>query len=253
VLLGSVHLAFPEIYPLRAEIEEAFAAADKLVVEVDMTGPNAIEIQQMIFRRGVLPPGQTLEQQLSEPVWNDLEKYLRSRGLPVEGFMGLRPALVVTTLSTMRLMELGMRPDLGIDQHFLDLARDNKPIVELESAEQQLELLLGFPNADLLMEQTLRQLDEIDLGIRAIYEAWKAGDAAQLNRLLLEDDLATEPRFQSLYAAIFDRRNYAMTDQIGAYLRGSESYFVVVGAGHLVGPKGIIALLEQRGFQPRQM
>ena len=123
----------------------------------------------------------------------------------------------------------------------------------METAEQQLELLLGFSNGDLLMEQTLRQLDEIDLGIQAIYEAWKAGDTARLNRLLLEDDLATEPRFQALYEAMFDRRNYAMTDQIGAYLHGSESYFVVVGAGHLVGPKGIIALLEQRGFQPLQM
>ena len=36
VVLGSVHMAYPDIYPLRPEIEDAFAAADKLVVEVDI-------------------------------------------------------------------------------------------------------------------------------------------------------------------------------------------------------------------------
>jgi uncharacterized protein len=253
VLLGSVHLAYSEIYPLRDEIVEAFDQADTLVVEVDVTGPRALEIQQMILQRGMLPPDQTLDQLLSEPVWKALKKYLRSRGLPVEGFLGLHPALVVSTLGTMRLMELGMRPDMGIDQHFLKLARDNKPIVELETAEQQLELLMGFPDADLLMEQTLIQLGEIDLGIRAIYEAWKVGDAQQLNQLLLEDDLAGDPRFRELYELMFDRRNYAMAEKIEAYLAGGENSFVVVGAGHLVGSRGIIAILEQRGFELWQM
>ncbi|MEH6582806.1 MAG: TraB/GumN family protein [Halioglobus sp.] len=253
VLLGSVHLAFANIYPLRPEIETAFDRADTLVVEVDVGGPNALAIQQTMLQRGLLPEGETLPGQLSAPVWKSLEHYLQSRGLPLEGFMSLQPGLVVATLSTMRLMEMGMRPDMGIDQHFLGLARHRKPILELETAQQQIDLLLGFPDQDLLMEQTLMQLDEIDLHIRPIYEAWKMGDAARLSELLLEDELAQEPRFQPLYEAMFDRRNEAMTEHLVGYLQGSGSYFVVVGAGHLVGQKGIISLLEQRGFDVQQL
>lgn len=253
VLLGSVHMAFDDIYPLRQEIEDAYIAADHLVVEVDIGGANSLAIEQSMLQRGLLPEGEVLSEQLSEPVWQALEKYIRSRGLPIEGFQVLRPGLVVLTLTTMRLMEMGMDPQLGIDQHFLKAARGNKPILELETAQQQIDLLLNFPDANLVVEQTLGQLDSIDLYMRPIYEAWKAGDAGALNRLLLEDELAREPRYVAFYEAMFDNRNYAMVDKIAEYLAGSGRYFIVVGAGHLVGEKGIIALLEKRGFSAQQL
>jgi uncharacterized protein YbaP (TraB family) len=252
VLLGSVHMAFPDIYPLREEIEAAFAAADTLVVEVDVSGANTLEIQQLMLEKGVFPEGESLQQTLSEQNWEDLQSYLRSRGLPVELFASLRPGLVITTLSSMRIAELGMRPELGIDQHFLDLAVGHKPVLELESAAQQIELLLSFPDQDLLMAQTLVQLDEIDLYLRPVYDAWRAGDAAQLNRLLLKDERQRHPEFELLYEKLFDERNRAMTKKIAGFLRGSGRYFVVVGAGHLVGEEGIIYLREHRGFTARQ-
>ena len=118
--------------------------------------------------------------------------------------------------------------------------------------EQQIDLLLDFGDANLLMEQALRQFDEIDLSVRAIYDAWTAGDSEALNRLLLEDDIARDPKFRDVYTALFDDRNITMTEKISAYLRGSGSYFVVVGAGHLVGKEGIIALLRRRGFEVKQ-
>jgi uncharacterized protein YbaP (TraB family) len=252
VLLGSVHMAYPDIYPLREEIEAAFAAADTLVVEVDISGANTLEIQQIMLEKGVFPEGESLQQALSGQTWEDLQSYLRSRGLPVELFARLRPGLVITTLSSMRIAELGMRPELGIDQHFLDLAVGHKPVLELESAAQQIDLLLSFPDQDLLMTQTLVQLGEIDLYLRPVYDAWRAGDAAQLNRLLLTDERQRHPEFELLYEKLFDERNRAMTSKIAGFLGGSGRYFVVVGAGHLVGEEGIISLLEQRGFPARQ-
>ena len=253
VLLGSVHMAYPEIYPLRREIEDAFAAADTLVVEVDISGANTQALQQLMLEKGMLPEGESLHQYLSEQTWADLQTYLRSRALPVELFARLRPGLVVTTLSSMRIAESGMRVEWGIDQHFLIRARGHKTVLELESAQQQIDLLLDFPEPDLLVSQTLVQLDEIDLYLRPIYDAWRAGDAALLARLLLEDERERFPQFQPVYERLFDERNRAMTEKISAYLRGSGRYFVVVGAGHLVGDEGIIALLAQRGYAARQL
>ena len=252
VLLGSVHLAYPDVYPLRQEIQQAFADADTLVVEVDVGGPNAFKLQQMMLQRGTLPTGESLADQLSGPVWEKLVAYIESRGLPLELFLQLRPGLVMVTLSTMRMVELGMKPELGIDRYFLEMARGLKPIVELETAQQQVDLLLSFPDDDLLIEQTLLQLEEIERYLQPIYEAWQAGDEKALNHFLLEDELAREPRFRPIYEAMFDDRNYAMTDKISAYLGGSGRYFVVVGAGHLVGEKGIVSLLEKRGFKARK-
>ena len=252
VVLGSVHMAYPDIYPLRAEIEAAFAAADTLVVEVDISGANNAEIQQLMLTRGVLPEGESLQQYLSPQTWVQLQAYLRSRGLPVEMFARLQPGLVVTTLSSMRIAELGMRPEQGIDRHFLQQASGQKTVLELETAEQQIELLLDFPDPDLLMSQTLVQLDEIDLYLRPVYDAWRDGDAAQLNRLLLQEERQRHPQFLPIYEKFFDQRNVAMTEKIAGYLRGTGRYFVVVGAGHLVGEEGIISLLKRRGYTAQQ-
>jgi uncharacterized protein YbaP (TraB family) len=253
VVLGSVHMAYPDIYPLRAAIEQAFEASDTLVVEVDISGANTAAIQQLMLEKGVLPEGESLQQYLSPQTWDALQAYLRSRGLPLAMFARLRPGLVVTTLSTLRIAQLGMRPELGIDQHFLAQARDDKTVLELESAEQQIDLLLDFPEPDLLLSQALQQLHEIDLYLRPVYDAWRAGDAMLLNRLLLVDERERHPQFESVYEKFFDQRNRAMAGQIEGYLRGTGRYFVVVGAGHLVGGEGIIALLQRSGYQAQRI
>ena len=248
-LLGSVHVAFKDIYPLREEIETAFRQSGTLVVEVDIGGDGALEIQQLLLERGALPAGESLEKSLSPTTWEALQKYLRSRALPSEMFWGLKPGLVATALSTMRLAELGMHAELGIDQHFLNQARGSKDIVELETAAEQVSLLLDFTQTDLLMVQTLSQLDEIDLFIRPIYDAWRFGDSEEINRLLLENERQDHPEFEPIYQRMFDDRNDRMTSRIVEMLVARGSYFVVVGAGHLVGETGIIAQLEQRGYQ----
>jgi uncharacterized protein YbaP (TraB family) len=39
-----------------------------------------------------------------------------------------------------------------------------------------------------------------------------------------------------------------MTEKIKGYLGQNENYFVIVGSGHLVGDKGILALLNKAGY-----
>ena len=48
-LLGSMHLARADIYPLRAEIMQAFAGAGTLAVELDISGPR--QMQWLAARR----------------------------------------------------------------------------------------------------------------------------------------------------------------------------------------------------------
>ena len=83
--------------------------------------------------------------------------------------------------------------------------------------------------------------------------SWKRGDAAALNKLVIEDELAKNPEYGELFERMFDDRNHDMTEKILALQREGGTYFVVVGAGHLVGKEGIIALLARQGQQPRQL
>jgi uncharacterized protein YbaP (TraB family) len=48
-------------------------------------------------------------------------------------------------------------------------------------------------------------------------------------------------------------RNYKMAGKIEQYLTTDNTYFVVVGAGHLVGDEGIVRLLQTKGYKTRQL
>ena len=253
VLLGSVHMAYPTLYPLREAIEQAFAVADTVVVEIDIRDANAQRIQQLFLEAGTLPPGQRLQDQLSHDTLSALDDYLTARGLPMAAFERLQPGLVVVTLSTLRLVELGLDPGLGVEQHFLGRLKPGQTVLELESAEQQVALLLDFPDADRLLAQSLLQLEQAESLLDPLYRAWLAGDLDELDRLLLREERAANPEFEAVYEKLYDQRNIAMANRLLAMLRGQGSYFVIVGAGHLVGDKGIIRLLANAGFLPRPL
>ncbi len=252
-LLGSMHLARPDIYPLRRDIERAFEKSDSLVVEVDIGTANQLYIQQMMLERGTYPPGETVQQHISSSTWLGLQKAIRQFGLPVDVMARYRPGLLVATLSTLHMMKLGLDPEFGVDRHFLAAARGEKEILELETIEQQIDLLMDFPDEELLVKQTLEQLDQMDLIMTELVSAWKAGNSARLERLLIDDELARDPAYKILHERMFDDRNRGMVAKIDSYLRRGGVYFVVVGAGHLVGDMGVVALLEKRGYHPRQL
>ncbi|MEM0955729.1 MAG: TraB/GumN family protein [Pseudomonadota bacterium] len=250
-LLGSMHLASADVYPLRAGIMQAWEASDRLVVELDISGPRALDIQAAMLARGRYPQGQRLSDELKPETWQALRQRLADNGLPPEVMQALRPGLVVTTLSAMEMMKLGLDPERGIDRYFLQLAHESKPILELETLEQQLDVVLDTADPELLVTQTLDQLGELESIMASLVDSWKRGDASALNRLVLEEPLETHPEYADLQKRMFDDRNQTMTERLMELQASGGTLFVVVGAGHLVGDKGIIALLRQRGFQPQ--
>ena len=252
-LLGSMHLARADIYPLRAEIMQAFAGAGTLAVELDISGPRQMQFQQMILARGSYPAGESIRDHLSATTWQSLQQHLSASGLPPRMLESMRPGLLLITLSALEMMKLGLNPEWGIDRYFLEQARGQKRIHEMETIEQQIGLLLDFPQEDLLVRQTLAQLDNMEASVDELVSVWKRGDAPALQKLIMDDELARNPEFRSVYEHMFDQRNRAMTRQVEDFLRSSGRYFVVVGAGHLVGEQGIISLLEKKGYSPQQL
>ena len=252
-LLGSMHLASADIYPLRKEITGAFERADALAVELDIDGANQLELQQRIIERGTYPAGETIRDHISAQSWQGLKSRLETSGLPPMLMEQLKPGLVLSTLSTIEMMKLGLSTELGIDRHFLEQARGRKTIIELETIDQQLDVLLDFPQPDLLVKQSLLQFDDLERMMTELVDNWKRGDAAGLQKLVIDDELEQHPEFAAIHRRMFDDRNLLMTDKIVAMQQRGGVYFVVVGAGHLVGDRGIVTLLENRGQKPRQL
>lgn len=252
-LMGSIHFADSSFYPLRNEIETAFAQSDTLVVEVDIATLDPVQMQAMVMQKGTYTDGSSIKDHISDNTYRLLEQYLQKRNLPVELFNRYKPGMLVMTLSSMELMQMGLSPAQGIDMHFLSHARGVKPIVELETLDQQLDLMMDVAENDQMLHQTLEEFDSYPELMAAMLDIWKRGDTEGLNELLIQKPLREYPQSKPVFEKMFIQRNLQMTEKITAYLNSGKSHFVVVGAGHLVGEGGIIDLLQRAGFDVRQL
>ena len=156
-------------------------------------------------------------------------------------------------LLNVELQKAGLDLNNGIDRYFLDKAAlDNKTIVEMESWDFQLNLLSSFDDSvqEKMLLDTVENLDNIAVNINKMVSAWRIGDTVAMEELVYLDQ---DPNMQVYFEKFFHERDRLMTAKIEAYIKSGKTYLVVVGSGHLVGSKGIISLLRQRGYTVRQL
>ncbi len=252
-LLGSLHFANANFYPLRKEIQQAFLKSNNLVVEVDVNKIDPQTVQRLLIEKGTYSSFDTLENHVSAKTYQRILQYFQQRNIPPTLFDKYKPGMLVMALTSMELEKMGMSPDFGIDLYFTEQARGKKQILELETLNDQLDLLLNLDDSDQLLMQTLDEFKDYPKLTRTLIKAWKTGDTKLLKRLLIDKPLQEYPESKSTFDKMITRRNYQMVAKITDYLKTGDSYFIVVGAGHMVGKQGIIDLLEQNGFQVNQL
>ena len=229
---------------------DAFAQSDLLAVELDIDSVEQKTLRRMLDRHGSLASGESLRQLMSTEDWQRLEQVCADLGLDAEGFLSRKPWLVAVQLASMQIRSNHYSESLGIDRHFLQRARGRKQIVELESLEQQLSLFGEFNAAEqqLFLQRTLDEYDQGAAYLNELVEAWGGADQVALERLVLEP-FADNAEAETIFQRVFVERNLRMTEAIEALLAQGQAVFVVVGIGHMLGDRGILAELERRGYR----
>jgi uncharacterized protein len=255
-LLGSIHVGKADFYPLPSVIEDSFKKADTLVEEIDISERSeTARIQQRVIEDGSYPNGDAITNHLSEVTRSHLAAYVKKGGLPEPAIAHMRPWLVSMLVMQLELKRMGFDPSNGLDRHFLEEAQQlNKPIGALETAESQLELLRSMSQElqDHLLLSSLVDMEKLAVDLDLLTRAWKAGDTAVIHELITSG-VRDYPQLKPLMTKLFDDRNTAMTAKIAHFLQTPKSYFVAVGAGHLVGDQGIPSQLRRKGFSVEQL
>lgn len=251
-ILGSIHFANSSLYPLAQTIEDAFKDASTLVLELNPLTVDEHKMQAIVVEKGIYSGGDTIVNHISPELFSRLEKHLADNDLPLQGFLNMKPGMLGIALSTVQLLKLGYNPTEGIDIYFARNAMNSKSVVELETMEEQLSLMFDMPDGDLMLEYTLKDLENVEKLYTSITNEWKNGDPEAMDNLLLKQ-FDKYPELKPVIKRLFDDRNVKMTAKIRELLKTDQKYFVVVGAGHLVGEKGIIQLLKNEGYAVRQL
>ena len=252
-LAGSIHVLKPSLYPLPSQVTTAFQQSDYLVLEVNTQQYSPDVLQQQTMKFALLPAGQTLQSVLPEPLARRLDDRLAAYGMSLQTLAAAKPAMVMNQLVIARLMAMGYLPDYGVERHFLSL-RTNQQILELESLDAQLRLLFDQPAATQvqLLADTLDMELEIAPLLADMLVAWLSGDDARFLELFKAQS-GTSALAEAFNRSLLDDRNLVMADKIRGYLNEPGSYFVLVGAAHLIGDKGIVALLSGDGIDGRRI
>jgi uncharacterized protein len=251
-LFGSIHYAKSGMYPLDAAIENAFAGSSNLVLELNPLTVDQAKLAQELLAQGMYSGDRTIKDDLNEETFMMLREYLQKAGFPIDVVMKMKPALLALTLSSLELVKNGYNPQQGIDIYFAKKAENSKTILELESAKQQIDLLLNLPDANLLLAYTIKDISKTGDQIDQIVNYWKAGAADKINEVDIEESLRENPQLAPIMEEILFKRNITMTEKIKGYLATDKTYFVVVGAAHFVGNRGIVKLLKKAGYTVKQ-
>jgi uncharacterized protein YbaP (TraB family) len=250
-LLGSVHALKKENYPLSASIGTAFDQAKVVVFETDFEALEKPEVQMRLLSKGTLPAGETLRDQLSPKLYDQLAAQLKETGLPAEVVAKLKPGIVAMTITLLEMQKLGMDEKLGVDRHFHERARKSgKEIVGLETPEFQIDLLTGFSKSEgeAMLKSTLKDIGTLKQKLGQMLKAWQTGDMKTVADLLNE---AMEEH-PDLYKRLVVERNKRWVPKIEELVRGDKHAIVIVGTGHLAGKESVVELLEKNGLKVTQ-
>jgi uncharacterized protein YbaP (TraB family) len=250
-LVGSLHFGSADMYPLPEKMESAFRESSVLAVELDPAKAGAAKVLDLLATAGTYPAQDTLWNHISGRTRSQLSALAAGLGLNAETFSKLKPWAVDFILSAQMLQATGMRPDLGIDMHFLAEARGGKRIEELETMDQQMRAVVEAPESEHIqaLEEAVADPERAKQVFANLKAAWMKGDAAALAELVAEefrDSPGTRKR-------MLDDRNVSMTAAVERMLKGSEPCFVVVGSAHLIGQDGIVSRLVRSGFSVKRV
>jgi uncharacterized protein YbaP (TraB family) len=245
-LFGTVHALPKGTTWLSPAIAKQLGTAGSVVVEaVIPEDPSAIG--PIVAQMGLSPGLKPLAKRLPPEAAKDLMPAATAAGVPVVALDKMETWLAALTLSQQTLANIGVTADGGVEPVIMLRARAAKqPIVGLETVKQQFGYLDSLPEADqvVMLVSAIEDVATIKDETARMTALWQAGDVDGLAEAFAADSVGSDRLMQVL---ITDR-NARWADWIAAVMARPGKVFVAVGAGHIGGDKGLLALLKARGL-----
>ena len=249
-VFGTLHAADVRLSELPVPVRNAFDASKSLMLEYlpDAYGKERFLEAAMFLDRG------TLEQAIGQEDFERAYDMLKPVGLTREFVNKMKPWGVLLNLRSSWQPSTAATPDHQL--HALALAR-RMTVVQIEETEEQVFTFDELPMASqvALLKHGLAHREELALLAERTLQAYLARDLRAIWREQ-EDFARRHPDIAAHQAALVKRvvldRSVVMAFRMQRELRRGRA-FVALGALHLYGEKGVLALLEQDGYRAQRL
>ncbi len=256
-LFGTIHMIPEEHYVLTKATQTAFDKSEKIVFEInteDMMNPmNMMGLMSKMYMNN----DTSLSDLLTDEEYKIVSNHFDKLGLPFVFLSKIKPMfLTVLAGEDMQKMDIssgfGLGED-GIKSYELELTEraktQGKSIEGLETAEFQMSLFDSIPystQAQMLVEtiQSEKDTTATDGTFDEMIKLYLDQDIAGMQNMI-SDDPSGIGGYEDL---LLLKRNRSWIPTIEGFVKEGTTFFAV-GAGHLGGEEGVIALLRKAGYQ----
>lgn len=248
-LFGTIHIIAAEDFLLTDSTLAAFNRCKEVAFEIDMDEMDNIGALLPLLMKAFMRNGTTLRDLLSTEDYNLVKARFSEMGLPIFMLERVKPMFLSSMLTGQgEDSSSGMADSKSYEMELLQLARDaDKPVHGLETAAYQMSMFDSIPykaQAEMLV-QTLKAAPSENDEMAQMVALYKAQDLVGLQEMMEGESGVGE--YQHL---LLDQRNANWIPVMSRMMK-DKAVFFAVGAGHLGGEKGVIALLRRQGYQMR--
>lgn len=254
-LFGTMHVTDPRVVDLPEAAKEAFEEAETVVIETtDVLDRKAMMAAMAQHPELMMFTGtEKLTDHLDDGQQAELKAALEERGIPLQTVIKMKPWMLVSLASlpdceTQRQEQGALVLDALLAA---DAKKQGKAVAGLETMVDQFEAMASLP-MEFHIEGLLSTLalgDRIDDVIETMIVLYTEGETGMfwpmMDAVMPGED--SEAGYAAFEEVMVTRRNRSMAEMAADFINDGGA-FIAVGALHLPGEEGLVALLQERGY-----
>ena len=240
-LFGTFHLLCKQDIHFSSQLKKAVNYSDEMYMELDMDDPSTV-LGGMLYMN--MRGDTTLADLYNDKEYARLKNYFSDTlKMPLTLLQKAKPYFLVALLYP-RMMNCSS-PD-GVEEELVKLAKeDKKEIQGLETIQFQASVFDSIPY-QWQAKELLKNIDSFSINkeeFETMLDYYKNQNMDSIKTMLGKSEFGSD-KYDDL---LLTDRNKKWVTKLDSIMK-KESVFVAVGAGHLVGDKGLISLLKKRGY-----
>ncbi|MDX1519046.1 MAG: TraB/GumN family protein [Gammaproteobacteria bacterium] len=240
-IFGTIHVSDPRVLQIPDPVITAMSHSRRFAMETVPEAEELVTLHQLMF----YTDDSRLSDLLDEDKFRKTVEILNSYNMSDESIIRLKPWAAYLT------MNYPINNSLPLDMVLLEIARQqDMQIMGLESITEQLSAFTSLDNREQirLLIDTLCNYDLVLHGFEEMIALYLERDLHGLYSFSLRRSFPGDDIYDRLFKKLLIDRNHLMVERMDGLLREGGT-FVAIGALHLTGQEGVLALLDRAGYE----
>ena len=242
-LFGTIHIICQDNYLWTDVMNDAFTKTQALYLELPMADKG---FQQKMMEHIMLKDGKQLKDFFTAKQYQKLDLFFKdSMKMPLAMFSKMKP-FGIMSFAILKYIDCNGKMPISYEEKLMGQAIErNLKVSGLETIEDQMKIFDDLPK-DSIAKMVMASVTDTQKNKNIFQTMMNAYLAQDLD--VLYNEIVRSPEYEAHLTALLYERNLKWIPLIMTAAKEKPTFFAV-GAGHLPGEKGVLALLRKQGYK----